>query len=489
MKNFQPFFLASILLLAAPSFAHAITVERAPEVRIFNAETLRQERSFKAFDGKFTGGASVAVGDMTGDSVDEIVVGAGPGGGPTVAIYAKNGSLKKSFFAYAPNMKGGVNVALADLEGDGTKEILAVPYFGQAHVQIFNADGKREFAPKGFLAYEKIHIGGAHIAAADINNDGKDEIITSAGLNSSGHTRAFSRTGDYIGFDIFPFAATHNGGATIAAANVNGGSDTELIFGVRSMGKAIVKAYKTTGAKDELFETTAFPSGFMGGINVAGADIDDDGEAEVLVAASKGGGPHVQFFESDGDEIRRDLYPFEAEFRGGVSIAVGNVDSDDELEIVVVPTRLEPELEKNRKAMTDRGGASLTPYLREAGKTIEVDISEQRLYAYENGKQVYTALVSTGIDKYPTPEGKFFVDKKIDKKDYEWSYGPNNPDNYDIKDVKYNLRFYPSYYLHYAYWHNSFGRKRSHGCVNMDLKTSEWIYPWADLGTPVLIHQ
>lgn len=485
-KSLRFVFSAAILLFPAMVFASG---ERAPEVRIFNADTLRQERAFKVFDGAFLGGASVAVGDTDGDGVDEIVVGAGPGGGPSVEVRSKDGTKKKSFLAYAPDMKGGVNVALADLEGDGTKEILTVPQTGRAHVQIFNAQGKREFAPKGFFAYSAKHVGGAHITAADINGDGKDEILTSAGFNSSGHTRAFNKTGDYIGFDIFPFASDHDGGAVIASGNVNGGTDTELILGVRAMGKSLVKVYKTTGQKELLFQTTAFPEGFLGGVNVAAADIDGDNKAEIMVAASKGGGPHVQFFESDGKEIKKDLYPYEKDFRGGVAIAVGNVDRDDEKEIVVVPTRLEPELEKNRKALAERGGASLAPYVREFGKTVEVDLSEQRMYAYENGKQVYTALVSTGIDKYPTPEGKFTIDAKVEKMDYKWTYGPNNPDNYDIKDVKYNLRFFPNLYLHYAYWHNSFGKKRSHGCVNLDLKTAEWIYAWGEIGAGVLIHQ
>ncbi|MBI2426721.1 MAG: L,D-transpeptidase family protein [Candidatus Kerfeldbacteria bacterium] len=471
-----------------PGVAQAAN-ERLPEIRIFHPNTLAQERSFFAFDGKFKGGASIAVGDVGTDGIPEIVVGAGPNGGPTIAIYRKDGSLIKSFYAYDRTMKTGVNVAVGDLNGDGRGEIITSPETGRAHIRVFNSRGEEQFTPGGFMAYSNDHIGGAHVAAADIDGDGKDEIVTSAGYNSSGHVRGFNKWGTYIGFDIFPFASSHRGGAVVARANVDGGPEDELVIGVRALGQSFVKVYKTNAAKTILFETRAFTPTFTGGVNVAGGDIDNDGKDEIFVAASKGGGPHIQMYETNGDEITRDLFAYESDYRGGVSLALGDVDNDGRVEIVTAPTRREPDVEKNKKAMVARGGVIESDSLAEFGKVIEVDISEQRLYVFENGKQVYTSLVSTGIKKYPTPIGVFSVTAKIPLKDYEWSYGPNHPDNYDIKDVANNLRFAPSFYLHYAYWHNDFGRRRSHGCVNLDLKTSEWIYAWAPTGTRVLIHE
>jgi lipoprotein-anchoring transpeptidase ErfK/SrfK len=69
--------------------------------------------------------------------------------------------------------------------------------------------------------------------------------------------------------------------------------------------------------------------------------------------------------------------------------------------------------------------------------------------------------------------------------DYVWSYGPNNPNNYNIPNVKYNLRFRNHYYIHSAYWHNNFGNRMSHGCVNAPYDGAEWAYNWAEVGTPV----
>ena len=152
-------------------------------------------------------------------------------------------------------------------------------------------------------------------------------------------------------------------------------------------------------------------------------------------------------------------------------VAAGNVDDDEKMEIVTVP---------EKRLVTGRS---------DYYKYIDVDLSEQKLRAYRNGVLEKEFLVSTGIDRYPTPTGTYPIRRKLLNKDYEWSYGENHPDNYDIKDVPYNLQFLPTYYLHNAYWHNNFGHKMSHGCVNINLENSKWIYEWANVGDPVIIHQ
>jgi len=119
-------------------------------------------------------------------------------------------------------------------------------------------------------------------------------------------------------------------------------------------------------------------------------------------------------------------------------------------------------------------------------KGIRVDLGEQRLYAFERGRVAKAMPISSGLLIYPTPEMETTVKEKIPVKRYRWFYGPDNPNNYDVPNVKWNLNIFGPFYIHHAYWHNGFGRRRSHGCINVG-KEAEWLYNWADVGTAVSV--
>ncbi len=473
------------VLLAQPVFA---TDARKPDVKIYASDSLELTESFSALDGKFQGGLSVATGDVTGDGIADIVVGAQAGGGPQVAIYDADGNLKKSFFAYDVKMNKGVNVAVGDFDGNGVSEIVTVTALGVVHERTFNGDGKEINIPGGFFPYGVAFSGGASIAAGDINGDGDDEILFGSLSGSSGHVRATNGSGVYRGFDLFPWASAHKGGVSVATANVDGGPEDEVIVGVYQAGESWVKVYKTTGEKKVLGTFRAFASNFDGGVNVSGGDIDQDGFDEVLVAARAGGGAHIQFFEANGTELAKDLKPYESDFRGGTAASVSDINNDNVADVVVVPTKQQSRIAQTKREMVSRGGAAVASKAPSMGKFIEVDISEQRLWTFENGKEVKTFLISSGLVAFPTPTGAFAVSAKFPTHDYVWSYGANNPNNYNIQDVKHNLRWSNHLYIHAATWHNAFGTRRSHGCINVSPTNAEWIYNWTPIGTPVLIH-
>ena len=88
-----------------------------PHVKVFDGATGKELRSFFAFDPGFVGGLSLAVGDVNGDTVPDIVVGAGAGGGPHVAAFnGQTGHIIRSFFAYDVGFRGGVSVAVGNGE-------------------------------------------------------------------------------------------------------------------------------------------------------------------------------------------------------------------------------------------------------------------------------------------------------------------------------------------------------------------------------------
>jgi LysM repeat protein len=131
-------------------------------------------------------------------------------------------------------------------------------------------------------------------------------------------------------------------------------------------------------------------------------------------------------------------------------------------------------------AVSDPGILTVTapPAVVLTGRSIIVDLSDSRAYAYENGTPVYSALASTGLPATPTVLGDYAVYRKLESQTMS---GPG----YYLPGVPYILYFYQGYALHGTYWHENFGRPMSHGCVNLRTEDALWFYNFADIGTPV----
>ena len=114
-------------------------------------------------------------------------------------------------------------------------------------------------------------------------------------------------------------------------------------------------------------------------------------------------------------------------------------------------------------------------------KWIDIDLSDQMLYAYEGNTIVGAFLVSTGTSATPTVTGKYYVYVKYVYTDMA---GPG----YYLPDVPYTMYFYSGYGIHGTYWHSNFGTPMSHGCVNMRTSDAEWLFYWSYVGILVNIH-
>jgi len=448
------FFITTVEVQAADS--------RSPELKIYSSDA-GYKNSFYAFAESFHGGASVATCDLEGNGYEEIIVGAGPGGGPQVRVFDSQGRPKftPGFFVYGIEFRGGINVACGDLNGDGTAEIVTAPMSnGGPHVRIFNRYGEPIFTP-GFFAYKTSMKGGVNVAVGDIDGGGIDEIITAPASGDEPRVNVFNRYGEQLQFDIFPFHPDFSGGVSLAVANVDDDYMDELVVGVQSQDSAWVKVINVGAVEPPIGNFLAFPVDFKRGVNVTAGDIDNDGYDEIIAAANSGGGPHVKTFEADGTPTRVSFFAYEYDFRGGVRLAAGDINMDGSVEIVTAP---------KKKALFG------------IVNSIEVDLSEQRLWAYENGTLLKTFLVSTGLPGTSTRTGNFQISQKVYSKLYS---GPN----YYLPNTLWNMRFDGSRLLHGAYWHNNFGHRMSHGCVNIAYPDAEWLYNATPMWTPVNVRE
>jgi lipoprotein-anchoring transpeptidase ErfK/SrfK len=112
---------------------------------------------------------------------------------------------------------------------------------------------------------------------------------------------------------------------------------------------------------------------------------------------------------------------------------------------------------------------------------IDVNLSQQMVYAYSGNTVVNSFLVSTGTWLHPTVTGKYHIYVKLRYTDM------SGPDYY-LPNVPYTMYFFQGYGLHGTYWHHNFGTPMSHGCVNLSIPDSAWLYSFASVGTLVNVH-
>lgn len=111
---------------------------------------------------------------------------------------------------------------------------------------------------------------------------------------------------------------------------------------------------------------------------------------------------------------------------------------------------------------------------------ILVDLSSQRLTAWEGNNPVYSVIISSGREGERTPTGVFWVQAR-------YVSSRMQGEGYDIPDVPYAMYYDGNYAIHGTYWHSSFGTPVSNGCINVAVNHAEWLYNWSSMGTAVVV--
>ncbi|MCS6851622.1 MAG: hypothetical protein NZ700_10700, partial [Gemmataceae bacterium] len=299
-------------------------------VRVFNPATDTEVYNFIAYPG-FMGGVRVAVADVNGDDVADIITAPGSGGGPHIKVYnGVNLSLMYSFFAYAPTFTGGVFVAAGDVNNDGYADIITGPgQGGGPHVLVFS--GKDLSVLYSFFAYAPTFGGGVRVAAGDVNDDGHYDIITGAGPGGGPHVRSFSGKDLSQLASFFAYSPLFTGGVFVAAGDINGDGRFDYITGPGMGGGPHVMIRSGANPNVVLASFMAFPPGntpeplignsvWQSGARVAATDVNDDGVADILVSGAHGQPPRVRIFDGLSLAMIDDFFAYDPTFQGGVFV-------------------------------------------------------------------------------------------------------------------------------------------------------------------------
>ena len=242
----------------------------------------------------------VAMADLDNNGVPDIIAAEGLGGKPRVKVYnGATGQLLDTFLAFSLGYNGGLSLAVGDVTGDGTPDIVVGKAAGGvSRVRVF--DGVSLALVSSFLAYDPSFMGGVRVAVADFSGNGFDDIVTAPGPGAAEPVEIFSgqsviNGGSQILSSFYPFGSTFSDGINIAAGGIGGSPD---VIAAEDAGGTPEVAVFNGMTGDLLDSFMAFSSGFTGGVRV-GLGFTDDGETDILAAAGAGNS-QVEIFSAGG---------------------------------------------------------------------------------------------------------------------------------------------------------------------------------------------
>jgi hypothetical protein len=299
---------------------------------------------FAPFGFTFRGGVRVAVADITGSGVPDIICAPGPGGGPLIQVYnGVTGALIRAFYAFGtpfPNgtvgpgntsnifnprggflFTGGLFVAGGDVTGAGHADIIIGADAGTSP-QVQVVDGVTLQVIANFYAFNAPGFhGGVRVAAGDVDGDGLADIITSCGAGGGPLVEVYSGATFTPLYSFYAFGVpSFSGGVYVATGNLNG--HTDIVVGAGPTGGPQVQVYDGT---DQALIGNFFglAPGFTGGIRVgtAGTALSGTPETDILLAAGPGGGPQVEVFDGPTMAALSSFYAYPPAFQGGVFVS------------------------------------------------------------------------------------------------------------------------------------------------------------------------
>lgn len=299
-----------------------------PHVKVVTDLQTNQFVDFYAYDVNFRGGVRVAMADLTNDGIPDIITAPGPGHPPLIRVYdGRNLSLAVEFMAYDPKMISGVHIAAADVNRTG-KAIIATgaDVGGTPHVRVFDLIAGK--VTDQFFPYAENFRGGVRVAMGDVNGDGIPDLITAPGPSQpnsepTGPTvRVFDGRNRASIVDFNAYDPRWTSGVWLATGDIVRNGRAEIITGADAGGGPHVRVFD--GLRGQfLADFFPYPTEFNGGVRVAAHDFNNDGVLDFLCAPGPCStliAPAIRVIDGKTRQPLTEFRAFDATFRGGVFV-------------------------------------------------------------------------------------------------------------------------------------------------------------------------
>lgn len=233
---------------------------------------------------------------------------------------AKGVKMRQGFFSYDNTIAGGADVIKGDLNGDGT---INTVFSRGNRVYVLDADGflRASFAPFGSSYPFTINL-----AVGDLDGKGIQSIIVGAGTGGVPRVRVFSADGKLRLPEFLAYPRSFHGGVNVAAGDVTGDGKAKIITGAGLGGTPSVSVFRANGKRLSTFQ--AFSKTFRGGVSVAAGDVTGDGKAEIVLGTASASSGKVRIVDINGKSIRQGFSAFAKVFRGTARVSVTDVNQD-----------------------------------------------------------------------------------------------------------------------------------------------------------------
>ncbi|MDP3964694.1 MAG: VCBS repeat-containing protein [bacterium] len=287
--------------------------------------------NFFAYSSALRIGVQSVTADVDSDGEYEIITAPGAGAGPQVRVFDHQGQIKTQFFAYGEGVRSGINVTAADLDGDGTAEIITSPMAGAGpQVRVFDADGN---ALSQFFAYAETYRGGLSVATGDVDGDGVDEIVTAPYSDAGPQIGIFEMDGTAV-TRFFAYAENVRGGYNVVVGDVDGDGTADIVVSPKAGNGPQVAIFNGNG--DSMNRFFAYAETFRGGIFASVGDVDGDGDNDIVVSPESGAGPQIRVFDNSGSVLSQ-FWAYASHLRGNFTSFVADLNGDSTVEIVTAP--------------------------------------------------------------------------------------------------------------------------------------------------------